>query len=144
MSFDFELDEAPSEEEVKFTDDQIEAYNEQQVGHLDFKPLNLVMRDEDGKVIAGLVGLTGWEWLYIKILWVKEDLRGQGLGRRLMERAESLAIERGCRGACLSSFDFQAPEFYRRYGYEVCGKIDEYPRGSALNFLAKKLDDPSD
>ena len=46
MTSKFKLDEAPSEAEVKFTDDQIEVFNKEQVGRHDFEPLNLVLRDD--------------------------------------------------------------------------------------------------
>lgn len=139
MKSEFKLDDSPSESEIKFTDDQIEKFNKAQVGYHDFEPLNLVLRNDEGGVVAGLLALTGWEWLYVKILWVQDDLRGQGLGSELLERAEQIARERGCLGACLSSFNFQAPEFYVRHGYAVFGQIEEYPQGSSLNFLSKRF-----
>jgi len=65
----------------------------------------------DGDVVGGAVGRTGWAWLYVARLWVAEDLRGAGLGTRLMVEIEAPARERGCVGAWLDTFSFQARPF---------------------------------
>lgn len=135
---DFTIDESPSVVEVSFFDDQLEVFNEQQTKRDDFEPINLVIR-EQGNVIAGVKAVTGWDWLYVQVLWVHENHRHAGLGSRLLQRVEQVACERGCRGACLSSYSFQAPEFYERHGYSSFGQIDDYPIGHTMFFMSKKM-----
>jgi ribosomal protein S18 acetylase RimI-like enzyme len=72
-------------------------------------------------------------------LWLDEDYRGRGLGSDLLRQAERQAVARGCRRACLSSFSFQAPDFYLRQGYEIFGQLEDYPDGETLFFLRKVL-----
>jgi SAM-dependent methyltransferase/N-acetylglutamate synthase-like GNAT family acetyltransferase len=134
-------DDKPSMAEMSLLDEQLGAFNRQQTGRDDFKSLNVVMRDSNGKLIAGLKSVTGWDWLFVKALWVDEQHRRQGIGSQLLERAEHEARTRCCVGACLSSYDFQAPEFYRRHGYSVFGQIDEYPQGKTMYFLSKRFDE---
>ncbi|HSF18187.1 MAG TPA: hypothetical protein VLK65_21815 [Vicinamibacteria bacterium] len=43
----------------------------------------------------------------------------------------------GARGAFLSTFDFQAPDFYRRFGYEVYATLPGYPPGHTDYYLRK-------
>ncbi|MDY6868090.1 MAG: GNAT family N-acetyltransferase [Chloroflexota bacterium] len=46
-------------------------------------------------IVGGVIGATYWNWLYVDLMWVREDLRGQGFGRRLLELAEKEARARG-------------------------------------------------
>ena len=135
------IDSAPTKEEVDFLDAQLEQFNNSKTGRDDFSPLHLVLRDDDGSVIAGLKAITGWNWLYIQVLWVHEEHRRNGLGSMLLRSAEVEARRRGCVGACLSSCSFQAPAFYERHGYGAFGQIDEYPAGHTMYFLSKQLED---
>jgi ribosomal protein S18 acetylase RimI-like enzyme len=70
---------------------------------------------------------------------VPEAQRGAGIGRELMRRAEAEAVERGCLGAWLDTFSFQAPGFYERLGYSIFGRIDDYPPGHSRFFMRKSL-----
>jgi ribosomal protein S18 acetylase RimI-like enzyme len=72
-------------------------------------------------------------------LYVPDLLRGQGFGSRLLRQAEEEASRRGCTGAWLDTFSFQAPDFYRRRGYTVFGAIEDYPPGHRRYFLRKSL-----
>ncbi len=72
-------------------------------------------------------------------IWVDETVRGEGLGRRIMEAAEAEAILRGCTRVMLDTFSFQAPEFYEKLGYVTFGVIEDYIPGERQYFLEKRL-----
>lgn len=103
----------------------------------DWNLVTLALRDEDAAVRGGLIGATMWAWLLIDGLWVDQTLRGRGFGRQLLLAAEALAVERGCRGAWLGTFDFQARAFYERHGYRVFGEIAGFPHGHLHFHLSK-------
>jgi ribosomal protein S18 acetylase RimI-like enzyme len=77
------------------------------------------------------------EWLHITEFWLAEDCRRLGLGGQLLQKAESFATLVGARGAFLSTFDFQAPEFYVRHGYEIYATLKDNPPGHAEHHLRK-------
>jgi GNAT superfamily N-acetyltransferase len=114
------------------------------VGARDWQPLCLSLRDADGAIVGGVYGATMWGWLMIDGLWVAPELRGQGHGGRLLDRAEALAVARGCRGVWLGTFDFQARTFYERRGYEVFARLPGFPGGHAHFHLSKRLGDAAD
>lgn len=103
-------------------------------------PLHVWALDEDGAVAGGLVGHTWTTWLHVTYLWVDETHRGGGLGSRLLATAERIARdERRCTAVRLETWDFQAPAFYRRQGYEVVCVIPDYPPGITEYTLTKRL-----
>jgi GNAT superfamily N-acetyltransferase len=139
MTIDYEVIEE-SDHESLFTAirDGIRRADPPDVGPRDWRPLNLGLRGRDGVLVGGMYGATMWEWLMIDGLWVAETLRGRGLGRQLMHSAEAKAIARGCRGAWLGTFDFQARAFYERLGYAVYAELPGFPPGHS-HFHLRKL-----
>jgi GNAT superfamily N-acetyltransferase len=107
----------------------------------DFRALAVLLSDpESGETLGGLWGWTSFAFLHIDLLFIPESLRGKGLGRTMMLQAEAEAIQRGCNGAWLDTFSFQARGFYERLGYTVFGSIEDYPPGHSRFFLKKSFD----
>jgi ribosomal protein S18 acetylase RimI-like enzyme len=106
------------------------------------RKLSIIVRDESGKVVGGVLAETKWDWLHIAWLWIEEPYRAQGVGRRLMEDAEREGLAMGCHTAHLSTLDFQAKAFYEKLGYEVFAALGDYPKGHTRFMLKKKLRRP--
>jgi GNAT superfamily N-acetyltransferase len=117
----------------------ISAFNKQQAGDDHGRNLCFVLKDENGKVVGGVIGETYWNWLYISLMWIREDLRGLGYGQALLSRAEDEGRERGAEYAYLDTFSFQAPVFYKKFGYEVFGTLEDFPSGHQRYFMKKVL-----
>lgn len=96
-----------------------------------------------GTLLGGAVGRTGWSWLYVSRLWVAPAHRGSGLGTRLMTALEVAARERGCVGAWLSTFSFQAIPFYESIGYRTFGELVDFPPGHTRHFLCRRWQAPA-
>jgi len=109
------------------------------VGVRDWQPLALALRAPDASLVGGVYGATMWGWLLIDGLWVADQLRGRGLGRRVLLAAETVAIHRGCRGAWLGTFDFQARGFYERLGYTVFAELASFPAQHTHYHLRKSF-----
>ena len=115
------------------------AYNRSQTGIADHRSLAMLIHAEGGQVAGGLWGRTAYGWLFTELLFVPEALRGRGVGKSLLLQAEAEALARGCRGAWLDTFDFQARPFYERLGYRCFGEIGDYPPGFSRYFMKKVL-----
>lgn len=115
------------------------AYNRAKSGRDDPRPLVLTLEDSGGQVVGGLWGRTAYDWLFVELLFVPEAIRGSGIGRDLLTRAEHEAIARGCHSAWLDTFEFQARGFYERLGYTCFGELANYPAGSSRYFFKKSL-----
>jgi len=117
----------------------IAEYNTQQAGDDQGKNLCFVLRSPDQEIIGGVIGATYWNWLYINLMWIKEEFRGRGFGHQLLTLAEQEARQRGAEYAYLDTFSFQAPDFYKKHGYEVFGELNDFPPGHRRYFLSKQL-----
>ena len=107
-------------------------------GKAQWRPLTITLRE--GRSIVG--GVYGWSfvgWLYIAVLWVSDDLRDRGLGRKLMRRVESEARQQGVKNIFLDTFSFQAPGFYAKLGYREFGRLKNFPVGHRRIYLTKEL-----
>ena len=129
----------PSGKEIGFIRASLTAFNDNIVGADNHTPMNLVEYDNDGNVIAGLIGGTYWGWMYVDILWVDEKYRRQGIGSRLLQSAEKEAVRRGCHHVHLDTMSWQAPDFYKKHKYSVIATLPDIPNGNQKYLLMKKL-----
>lgn len=141
MTVRIEFKSNPSEEERQHILEPLRAYNAAQAGDGQSEKFAFFVRDPDtDAVLGGLHGYILYRWLFIELLVVPEQTRGKRMGSQLMERAEDFARERNCVGVWLDTFDFQAPDFYRKQGYTEFGRLEDYPPGHRRMFLQKRLD----
>ena len=134
------VEDAPDPADVRVLEEGLYAYNVQQTGRDDGRWLGIFLRDGDGHIEGGLSGWTWAGWLKINLLWVREDLRGQGSGRALLDAAEKEALARGCGRATLDTYSFQAPEFYRKLGWRIVSVVEACPGPGQKHYtLVKQL-----
>ena len=129
----------PTKNETEFIRESLAKFNDERVGADGHTPLNIVEYDEDGNIIGGILGGTYWGWMYVDILWVREDHRKNGIGSRLLAEAEKEAVRRGCHHVHLDTMSWQAPDFYKKHGYEVIGILPDIPDGNQKFLLMKAL-----
>ena len=138
-AFQIQVTDQPAETDWHWLEDNINRFNMNRTGYHDYRPLAIFIRDPDGVIIAGLAAFTWGGTLRIFVLWVEEDWRRHGLGTQLLAAAEQEARARGCRQAIVETHSFQAPEFYPRQGYAVCGLTEDYPVGHQYIAFEKRL-----
>ena len=114
-------------------------FNSKHVPNGMYEEINLCIKDENEVIIAGLISAICWNWMEIDILWVDDNRRGQGFGKRLLEEAEQIARSKDCTFIKLNTFSFQAPEFYKKYGYVVMAIIENAPKGKNHYYFKKDL-----
>ena len=134
-----EIADTAADSDIAELRDTLYEYNYASTGYRDGRSLSCFLRDEDGSLLAGLDGFTWGGYAWVELLWVSEGLRGQGTGRALLAAAEEEAKRRGCRTIALQTHDFQAPDFYPKYGYQIVGATADTPIGYRELLLQKVL-----
>ena len=135
----------PTPQDVEYLEDRIYEHNASVTGIADGQLLAFLLRDDSGRIVAGICGNTWGGGCEIRQFWVEESQRRRGLGTRLFQAAEQEASRRGCTQMLLMTFSFQAPAFYARNGFEVLATIADHPRGHRNFLMRKRLEraDPS-
>ena len=135
----------PTPQDVEYLEDRIYEHNASVTGIADGQLLAFLLRDDSGRIVAGICGNTWGGGCEIRQFWVEESQRRRGLGWRLFRAAEQEASRRGCTQMLLMTFSFQAPAFYARNGFEVLATIADHPRGHRNFLMRRRLEraDPS-
>ena len=140
---DIELTSTPKKEDLEAISEGIKSYNQ------NYLPDNVVFendtrfavfaKDKNGKVIGGIRACAFWNYCIIELLWLSEETRGLGIGRKLMKAAEEFALDKGFSYMRTETLSFQARPFYEKLGYRVYGELPDYPKGHTTYCLVKEL-----
>jgi len=144
-------DEAKADPDITVTDelapaeltvivDGLGAYDFSRIGYRDFRRLAVLVRNpQTGKVVGGLYGRSEFGLVYVDWLFLPEDLRGAGIGGRVLAMAEEEGRRRGCTRIALTTLSVEAPGFYKKQGYDVAATIDCDPPGLTRHYMMKML-----
>jgi GNAT superfamily N-acetyltransferase len=134
-----ELEERPRADDARVVSEGLLEFNRRVIGDPHEVQLGVFVRDASARVVGGLLGHVRWKWLYVSKLWLPDELRGRGVGTRVMREVENYARRQGCLGIYLDTFEYQALPFYQKLGYERFGVLEGYPPGYRQFHLRKAL-----
>jgi GNAT superfamily N-acetyltransferase len=136
---EFQVEGNPDPLDIEFLEAQIRREAAAAMGLGDEVELAILVRDGD-EIVAGISGWTWGDCCELQSLWVELSLRGRGLATRLIAAAEAEAAERGCTQTVHFTYDFQARALYERNGYELVGRVEDFPSGTDVLWYRKRLD----
>ena len=139
VGLEFSVENNPDARDLDFLETQIRREASIAMGLGDEAELAIFVRDA-GRIVAGI---SGWSWgdcCELQSLWVAPRLRGRGLATRLIAAAEAEAATRGCSQTVHFTYDFQAQALYERNGYELVGRVQDFPSGSDALWYRKRLE----
>jgi GNAT superfamily N-acetyltransferase len=135
------VDENPPADKIQAVRQHLIEYNASHSRIAEGCELAVYVEDETGTLRGGVVA---WLWgacMEVEYVWLDESLRGRSWGRSLFQRVEGLARERNCQTIVLDTYSFQAPEFYRKLGFQTLGVVEGYPDGITKVFMVRKVSD---
>lgn len=125
----------PKSEDIQLLNDGIMEQAKQKKGMKQLDFFAFFIRDENGKIVGGCGGDNMYGGLFIGQLWVAAKLRGKGYGTQLMQKAETLAKESKCHFVAVNTFDWEAPDFYKKLGFYVEFERKGFDKNSIQNYL---------
>ncbi len=107
--------QVPDDVRTELTE-KLQKHNSEYIDTRKWSELTAFSRDEQGAISGGLLATRKGLWLFIELLWVREDWRRSGLGSQLVNTMLKEAINRGCQSAFVDTYSFQALPFYQKQG----------------------------
>jgi ribosomal protein S18 acetylase RimI-like enzyme len=133
----FSTTETPSSDWLLAVDTGLDQHNHAVAPLTEVQQLAAFATEVTGRVAGGAVGRTWGKCCELLQLWVASEYRSEGVGSRLLLEFEAHARTRGCSIFYLTTLSFQAPEFYRKHGYNVLAQITGYPNGIVKYLMHK-------
>ena len=133
------VEESPDPAELALLEERVAAAAVAAAGMGEDSEFGIFVRDDDGRILAGVSGIVWGGCCELQALWVEESLRGRGLARALITGAEEMARRRGCALVVSNAYDLLTGGLHEHLGYETVGFIEGYPAGSAARWFRKGL-----
>ncbi len=114
------IKKAEAEETVgKFIDDAFTEYAKINNVDLNYEEYWFVAEDDNSRIIGSITGRAYYNEVHIGDLIIDEKYRRLQLGSKLVKTVEENYSGRGYEKITLTTFGFQAPEFYKKLGYSL-------------------------
>lgn len=138
-----EITTTPEEKDAKTISKGIIDFNRSKVPDLESieeeVKVFVFVRNENQNIIGGIRATCFWNTLHIELLWLSEESRGKGVGKKLMKSAEDFAKQNNCEKVFVETTSWQAKPFYEKAGYNLIASIKDRPKGHTSHYLTKQL-----
>lgn len=74
---------------------------------------------EDNKIIGVITGHSYYKEVHIEDLIILQQYRNRHIGSRLIKSVEEFFKDKGFENINLTTYNFQAPEFYKKCGFKI-------------------------
>ena len=133
------VEDSPDPVDLALLEDRVAEAAIAAAGVGDDREFAVLVRDDRGRVVAGLSATVWGGYCELQALWVDEPLRRRGLARALFAEAEAEARRLDCTQVVFHAYDLLAPALYERFGYETVAVVENCPAGSAARWYRKDL-----
>jgi ribosomal protein S18 acetylase RimI-like enzyme len=139
MKYSISYEENPKPDDTLVLENGIMEYDKQNQSQSQTTFFAFFVRDEKGNIVGGCDGEIMYGHLYIGHVWVTETLRGQGFGASLMRAVEQLATDSRCHFMAVNTMEWQALDFYKRFGFFVEFERRGFDNDAIFYYLRKDL-----
>jgi ribosomal protein S18 acetylase RimI-like enzyme len=112
------IDRAPPEIKKKMREDW-EIYDRAHGIDSNYKRFSMILSDYEGNTVGLLEAYTVFAEIYVDELWIDPNHRRKGFGSKLLHELEQQFEGKGFGNMNLHTSEYQAPEFYKKCGFEL-------------------------
>ena len=94
-------------------------YTEYLTRDLNFEEYCFVAKNAAGEIIGAITGRAYYNEVHIGDLIIDKNYRRKNIGSKLVRAVEEAYKGKGYRKITLTTFGFQAPDFYKKLGYSL-------------------------
>lgn len=102
----------------KTIDDEFNKYANKNNVVCDYVSFSFVAK-ENNNIVGIITGHSYYKEIHISDLIVLEQYRNKKIGSKLIEKVEEYYKNKGFENINLTTYDFQAPKFYQKCGFEI-------------------------
>lgn len=115
---EFEYKENLTEEHYKLIGAEFDKFAVKNEVTCNYKPFNFIAKEDD-KIIGIITGHSYYKEVHVADLIVLEEYRNKHIGTKLVEMVENYYKGKGFENINLTTYNFQAPDFYQKCGFEI-------------------------
>ena len=122
-----------------FINEEFSSYAEQNNIDLNFNKFCFIAESDSGEILGAITGRAYYNEVHIGDLIIHKAHRKCGLGSKLVSAVEKAFQNAGYDKITLTTFGFQAPEFYKKLGYIVEFIREDKNPNLCKYFLSKQI-----
>lgn len=113
-----EYKEDLNEEFYKTIDNEFNKFATQNGVICNYEPFAFIAKEDD-KFIGIITGNSYYKEVHISDLIIIKKYRNKHIGSKLVKTVENYYKDKGFENINLTTYEFQAPEFYKKCGFEI-------------------------
>ena len=113
-----EYKESLDEEFYKIIDNEFNKFAVKNEVVCNYAPFSFIAKENE-KFVGIITGNSYYKEVHISDLIIIDEYRNKHIGSKLMKNVEDYFKNKGFENINLTTYGFQAPEFYKKCGFEV-------------------------
>ncbi len=115
------------------------AFNHPFLGEWNDQTFTIYAEDKNKEIIGGICGSYANAHMKIEWVWIDEQYRSQGLGRKIFHHLDEFALAKNCKYIDLETLEFQAKDFYQKLGFNLIATLPNWCAGYDSYIMRKFL-----
>lgn len=114
-------------------------YNKPFLGKWNAIDFAISIEDEHKNLIGGVSGYYADEYVIVQWACVDESYRKKGIGTKLFKQLDEFTLSKKCKFIHLETMEFQAKDFYEKFGFQVISTLPNWFNGYSLHIMRKQF-----